>query len=108
MKQQALAVGHVGIDLETPTGVTQGSLDLRGERRLQPLLHPVAAGEHQGFESDAALFVARGMIRRALAVKAEHGLVDDEVDVFGETGDEFPRFGQRSATFESKVRRDLG
>ena len=52
----------------------------------------------------SALLFARSFFGSGVAAETQSLLVHDEINVFGETLDEFPRFGKRSAAFESEVR----
>lgn len=103
MKQQALPVGDVGIDFEMPAGLAHGRLQMSSESGLQLALHPFAAGLHQLFETRLALLFARGRVRRGVTAETECLLVHDEIDVLRKALDQFPRFRERSAAFESEV-----
>ena len=67
----------------------------------------MATGSHEGFDAGFALLVAGGFVRGGLAAEAEGFFVHDEIDVLGEALDEFPRFRERGAAFESKVFADV-
>ena len=75
---------------------------------MQGALHPLATGCHECFEPRFALLVAGCFVWCVVAAKAEDFLVHNEVNVLGEAIDELPRFGKRSATFESEVFADAG
>jgi hypothetical protein len=90
VKEQALPVGHVGIDFQLPSIRTKSAGDAGGKRRLQGTLHPLAATFHEGLQSRLALLVAGSLVRSGIACEIEHLLVHDEIDVLGEALDELP------------------
>jgi hypothetical protein len=49
------------------------------------------------------LFVTRGLIWCGVATEAQRLFVDNQIDVFRKTLNQFPRFGERGAALECEV-----
>jgi hypothetical protein len=108
MKQQALTIGHVGIDLDFPAGIAESGVDAFGQARHQPALHPFTAGPHERLQPHPALFVAGCLIWRGITAEAENFLIHNEIDILGEALDQFLCFRERGASFECEVLVDAG
>ena len=89
-EQQALAIGHVGIDFEKPTGFAKSGPEPGGESGLQNTLHPLATGFHEMLETRLTLFVAGGLVGCGIAAKPKAFLIDDDVDVLRKALDKLP------------------
>lgn len=103
MEEQALAIGHVGIDFQPPAGSAEGGLEPGSESGKQRALHPPAARPHETFQTLLALPLAWSVFRDISAAEAEGFLVHDKVDVLREPLDKPPCLGERSAALESEV-----
>ena len=78
MKQQTLTVGHVRIDFQLPSLLTQSLRDTSGERRHEAALKPLKASIHEGFKACLALFVARSLVGSGITTEAKHPFFRDE------------------------------
>jgi len=72
------------------------------------MLNALPAFRFECIQPQALLFLARSVFGTVVTAKSEEIALNDDVNVFGESLDEFPRFGERRAAFESEMRSPFG